>query len=159
MNTGEHEEGQSTCLKRKKGNSTQALIENESDNAMFRTPAICRATNGKLLSNKGGRSILEEHLNESSEEEPHANQEPSRENDVIIDLSSRDEVVEAIKYLKDNKAAGSDSIALKSGRPSLVNTLNEMIQQVWIGESYCVQCTRRAINLTARIIAASAYLM
>jgi Na+-translocating ferredoxin:NAD+ oxidoreductase RnfC subunit len=117
MNTGEHEEGQSTCLKRKKGNSTQAL------------------------------------------EEPHANQEPSRENDVIIDLSSRDEVVEAIKYLKDNKAAGSDSIALKSGRPSLVNTLKEMIQQVWIGERYCVQCTRRAINLTARIIAASAYLM
>jgi hypothetical protein len=40
-----------------------------------------------------------------------------------------------------------------------VNTLKEMIQQVWIGERYCVQCTRRAINLTARIIAASAYLM
>jgi hypothetical protein len=53
-------------------------------------------------------------------------------------LPSRDEIVEAIKYLKDNKAAGSELIVaelLKSGRPSLVNALNEMIQQVWIGES------------------------
>jgi hypothetical protein len=81
---------------------------------------------------------FELHLNNHSEEEPHANQEPMRENDAIIDLPSRDENVEAIKYLKDNKAAGSDSIAaklLKSGGPSLVNTLNKMIQQVWIGES------------------------
>jgi hypothetical protein len=29
------------------------------------------------------------HLNESSEEEPHTNQEPLRENDVFIDLPSR----------------------------------------------------------------------
>jgi hypothetical protein len=70
-------------------------------------------------------------------------------------LPSRDEIVEAIKYLKDNKAAGSDSIAaelLKSGGPSLLNAFNKMIQQVWIGETlpeswtegprgFCVQCT------------------
>jgi hypothetical protein len=65
----------------------------------------------------------------------HANQEPSRDNDVIIDLPSRHKIVETIKYLKDNKAAASDSIAaelLKSGRPSLMNALNEVIQQVWI---------------------------
>jgi hypothetical protein len=43
---------------------------------------------------------------------------------------SRNEIVEAIKYLKDNKAAGSESIAAE-----LVNALNEMIQQVWIGET------------------------
>jgi hypothetical protein len=45
-------------------------------------------------------------------------------------MSSRDEIVEAIKYLKDNKAAGSYSISaelLKNGGPSLVNALNEMI--------------------------------
>jgi hypothetical protein len=53
-------------------------------------------------------------------------------------LSSRDEIVEAIKYLKDNKAASLDSIAaelLKNGGPSLVNALNKMTQQVWIGET------------------------
>jgi hypothetical protein len=43
-----------------------------------------------------------------------------------------------------------------------VNALNEMIQQVWIGETlylrswteglYCVQCTKRAINLIGRNI-------
>jgi hypothetical protein len=41
-----------------------------------------------------------------------------------------DEIIEVIKYLKDNKAAVSDSVAaelLKSGGPSLMNTLNEMI--------------------------------
>jgi hypothetical protein len=52
-------------------------------------------------------------------------------------LLSRDEIVEAIKYLKNNKAAGSDSIAaelLKSRGSSLVNALNEMVQHVWIRE-------------------------
>jgi hypothetical protein len=53
----------------------------------------------------------------------------------VGDLSSRDEIVENLKY---NKAAGSDSIVaelLKSDGPSLVNALNEMIQQVWLGET------------------------
>jgi hypothetical protein len=48
-------------------------------------------------------------------------------------LPSRDGSVEAIKYMKDNKAAGSDSITaelLKSVGPSLVKALNEMIQQI-----------------------------
>jgi hypothetical protein len=47
-------------------------------------------------------------------------------------------ISQAIKYRKYNKAAGSDSIVaelLKSDGPSLVNALNEMIQQVWLGET------------------------
>jgi hypothetical protein len=70
---------------------------------------------------------FEQHLNESFEEEPHTNQEPTRDIYVIFDLPSLDEIVEAIKYLKDIKAAGSDSILaelLKSGEPSLVDALN-----------------------------------
>jgi hypothetical protein len=77
-------------------------------------------------------------FNESSEEEPNAYLEPPRESDVTIDMPSRDKTVEIIKYLKNNKAAGSKSIAaelLKGGGPSLVNALNEMIQQVWIGKT------------------------
>jgi hypothetical protein len=70
--------------------------------------------NGALLTNNDEvlstwKEYSEQHLNESSEEEPHTNQEPPKEKDVIIDLSSRDEIVEAIKYLKDNKGASSDS--------------------------------------------------
>jgi hypothetical protein len=45
-------------------------------------------------------------------------------------MSSRDEIVEATIYLKDNKVASSYSIAtelLKNGGPSLVNALNEII--------------------------------
>jgi hypothetical protein len=117
--------------------------------------AMCRATNGHLLTNK----FFEQNLNESSEEEPHTNQEPPRENDVIIDLPSRCEIVEVI----NNKAAGLDSAELlKSGRPSLVNALNKMIQQVWIGETLPESCTDGVLcpvykNLIAKIIAASAF--
>jgi hypothetical protein len=50
------------------------------------------------------KEYFEQYLNESSEEEPHVNQEPPRKNDVNIDLPSRDEIVEAIIYLQDNKA-------------------------------------------------------
>jgi hypothetical protein len=53
-------------------------------------------------------------------------------------MPNREQTVETIEYLKDNKGAGSESIAaeqLKSGGPSLVNALNEMIQQIWIGET------------------------
>jgi hypothetical protein len=95
---------------------------------------MCQATNGQLLTNKDQVLLRWK----SSEEEPPTNQETPKENYVIIDMPNRDEIVEAMKYLKDNKAAGSYSIAaelLKSGEPSLVNALNEMIQQVWIGET------------------------
>jgi hypothetical protein len=93
-------------------------------------PAVpmCRATNGQLLTNNNNDQVLsrwkeyfEQHLNECSEEDPHA-----RENDVIIDLPSWDEIVEARKNMKDNKAAGLDSIAaelLKGGRSSMANPI------------------------------------
>jgi hypothetical protein len=98
---------------------------------------MCRDTNGQLLTNKDQvlsrwKEYFEQHLNRSSEEEPYANQEPTRENDdVNINVPSSGEIFEAIEYLKDNKAASSDSIAadlFKSGGPSLVNALNEMIK-------------------------------
>jgi hypothetical protein len=65
-----------------------------------------------------------------------------------------------LKYLKNNKAAGTNSIAaelLKNGGPNLVDAV---IQQAWTSETlprswiveYCVQCTRRAINSIIKTI-------
>jgi hypothetical protein len=57
---------------------------------------------------------------------------------VDIDLPSREEIEGALKYLKNNKAAGADSIAaelLKNGGPNLVNVLHAVIQQAWTGET------------------------
>jgi hypothetical protein len=45
-------------------------------------------------------------------------------------LPSREEIERALKYLKNNKAAGGDSIAvelLKYGGPSLVDELHAVI--------------------------------
>jgi hypothetical protein len=61
-----------------------------------------------------------------------------------------------LKYLKNNKAAGSDSIAaklMKNCGPYLVDALHAVIQQAWTSETlpksltegYRVQCTKRAI--------------
>jgi hypothetical protein len=52
-------------------------------------------------------------------------------------LPGCDKTVEALKYLKDNKEAGSNSITvelLKNGGQSLMNALNNMTQQIWIGK-------------------------
>jgi hypothetical protein len=49
-------------------------------------------------------------------------------------LQRREEIEEALKYLKKNKAAGADSIAaelLKNGELNLVDALHEVIQQAW----------------------------
>jgi hypothetical protein len=43
-----------------------------------------------------------------------------------------------LKYLKNNKAAGADSIAaqlLKNGRPNLVDALHAVVRQAWTGET------------------------
>jgi hypothetical protein len=51
---------------------------------------------------------------------------------VDIDLLSREEIEGALKYLKNNKAAGVDSIAaalLKNGGSNVVDELHEVIQQ------------------------------
>jgi hypothetical protein len=111
---------------------------------------MCGAKNGELLTNKNQvlarwKEHFEEHLNEGSESE-----QPTRPEG-------------ALKYLKNNKAAGADSIAaelLKNGGPSLVDALHAVIQQAWTGETlprswprgYFVQCTRKAINSIVRTI-------
>jgi hypothetical protein len=49
---------------------------------------------------------------------------------VDIDLPSREEIEASLKYLKNNKAAGADSIAaelLKNGGPNLVDALHAVI--------------------------------
>jgi hypothetical protein len=61
-----------------------------------------------------------------------------RDDGVDIDLSSREEMQGALKYLQNNKAAGADSIAaelLKYGGPNLVNALHAVIQQAWTSET------------------------
>jgi hypothetical protein len=89
-----------------------------------------------------------------------------RDDGVDIDLPSREEIEGALNYLKNNKAAGADSIAaelLKNGGPNLVDALHEVIQQAWASEKlprswtervlcYCVQCTKRAIKSIVRTI-------
>jgi hypothetical protein len=57
---------------------------------------------------------------------------------VDIDLPNREQIERALKYLKNNKAAGADSIAaelLKNGGPNLVVALHAVIQQAWTGET------------------------
>jgi hypothetical protein len=50
-------------------------------------------------------------LNEGSESEQLTRSVDLRDDGVEIDLPSRDEIGGALKYLKNNKAAGADSIA------------------------------------------------
>jgi hypothetical protein len=60
-----------------------------------------------------------------------------RDDGVDIDLPSREEIEGALKYLKNNKAAGAGSIAaelLKNGGPYLVDALHEVIQHAWTCE-------------------------
>jgi hypothetical protein len=57
---------------------------------------------------------------------------------VDIDLPSREEIEGALKYLKNNKAPGADSIEaelLKDGGPNLVDALHAVIQQAWTSET------------------------
>jgi hypothetical protein len=54
---------------------------------------------------------FEEHLNEGSESEQPKRPVDLRDDGVDIDLPSREEIEGPLKYLKNNKAAGADSIA------------------------------------------------
>jgi hypothetical protein len=72
---------------------------------------MCRAKNGNLLTNKnqvlaGWKEHFEEHLNEGSESEQPTRPVNLRDDGVETDLSSREKIEEALKYLKNNKAAG-----------------------------------------------------
>jgi hypothetical protein len=61
-----------------------------------------------------------------------------RDDGVDIDLPSCGVIERALKYLKNNKVAGADSIAaelLKNGEPNLVDALHAVIQQAWTDET------------------------
>jgi hypothetical protein len=81
---------------------------------------------------------FEEHLNEGSESKQPTRPVDLRDDGNAIDLPSLEEIEGALKYLKNNKAAGADSIAaelLKNGGPNLVDALHAVIQQAWTGET------------------------
>jgi hypothetical protein len=100
---------------------------------------MCRAKIEELLSNKNQvlarwKEHFEEHLNEVFNLEQPTHPVNLRDDGVDIDLPSREEIEEALKYLKNNK----DSIAaelLKNGGPYLVDTLHKVIQQGWTRET------------------------
>jgi hypothetical protein len=104
---------------------------------------MCRAKNGELLTNKHQvlarwKEHFEEHLNEGSESEPPTRPVDLRDDGVDIDLPCRGEIEGALKYLKNKKALGADSIAaefLKNGGPNLVDALHAVIQHVWTSET------------------------
>jgi hypothetical protein len=81
---------------------------------------------------------FEEHLNEGSESEKPTRPVDLRDDEVDIGSPSREEIERALKYLKNNKAAGADSIAaelLKNDGPNLVDALHAVIQQAWTSET------------------------
>jgi hypothetical protein len=97
---------------------------------------LCRAKNGELFTNKNEvlvrwKEHFEEHLNEGSESKQPTRPVDLRDDGVDFDLPSRKEIEWALKYLKNNKAAGADSIAaelLNNGGPNLVDALHAVIQ-------------------------------
>jgi hypothetical protein len=69
-------------------------------------------------------------LNEASKSEQPTRPVDLRDDGVDIDLPSHGEIEGALKYLKNNKAAGADYIAtelLKNGGPNLVDALHAVI--------------------------------
>jgi hypothetical protein len=71
-------------------------------------------------------------LNEGSKFEQPTRPVELRDDGVDIDFTSREEIEGALKYLKNNKAAGTNFIAaklLKNGGPNLVDALHAVIQQ------------------------------
>jgi hypothetical protein len=98
---------------------------------------------GELLTNKNHvlarwKEHFEEQFNEGSESEQPTLPVDFRDDRVDIDLSSREEIEGVLKYLKNNRAAGADSIAaelLKNVKPYLVDALHEVIQQAWSSET------------------------
>jgi hypothetical protein len=73
---------------------------------------------------------FEEHLNEGFESEQTTRSVDLRDDRVDIDLPSFEKIEEALKYLKNNKVAGTDSIVaelLKNGGPNLVGALHDVI--------------------------------
>ena len=115
--------------------------------------AMCRAKNGDLLTNKDEvlarwKEHFEQHLNDGAEHDQPPNEVDLADDGVQIDLPSREEIEGALKYLKNNKAAGSDSISaelLKHSGPNLVEALHDMIQQAWTSEPPTGRLDQRGI--------------
>jgi hypothetical protein len=73
-------------------------------------------------------------LNEGTDSEQPTLPVDLRDDGVDIDLPSREDIEGAMKYLKNNKAAGADSIVaelLKNDGPNLVDALHDVVQQAW----------------------------
>jgi hypothetical protein len=69
------------------------------------------------------RKNFEDHLKEAMEQPTRL----SRDDGVDIDLPNREEIEGQLKYLKNNKTAGANSIAaelLRNGGPNLVDALH-----------------------------------
>jgi hypothetical protein len=78
--------------------------------------AMCRAKNGELITKKNQllarwKEHFEKYLNKGYESEQPTRPVDLRDDGVDIDLPSREEIEGAPNYLKNNKAAGADSIA------------------------------------------------
>jgi hypothetical protein len=85
---------------------------------------MCWTKNGKVLTNKnqvlaGWKEYFEEHLNEGSKLEQPSRSVDLRDDGVDIDLPTREDIEGTLKYLKNSKAAGADSIAAE-----LLKTVN-----------------------------------
>jgi hypothetical protein len=81
-----------------------------------------------------------EHLNEGSELEQPTRSVDLKDNGVDIVLPRREEIEGTLKYLKNNKAAGAESIAaelLKNGGPNLVDALHETLPRSWTEGVLC----------------------
>jgi hypothetical protein len=114
---------------------------------------MCRAKNRELLTSKNQvlarwKDHFEEHLNEGSDSEQPSRPVDLRDDGIDINLSSREEIEGALKYLKSNKATSADSIAaelLKNGGPYLVDALHAVIQQAWTSETLPRSWTKRVL--------------
>jgi Reverse transcriptase (RNA-dependent DNA polymerase) len=106
--------------------------------------SMCRKKNGELVCDLNG--VLErwkEHFNEllnaGTDDRQAAQSRHSYESDDGKEFSepSRQEVVDAISRLKNNKAPGDDALSgelFKAGSASLVDTLHELILRCWSDE-------------------------
>jgi hypothetical protein len=73
---------------------------------------MCRAKNGELLTKKDQvlsrwKENFEQHLNEIKERDQPPNQVDFRDDGVEIDLTSREEIENALNYLKNKMVDGA----------------------------------------------------
>ena len=113
---------------------------------------ICRDKEGNLLVNKTDvlsrwRDHFDNLLNGNESESERA--EVLLENDdIAVDPPTKEEVYEAVKSLKNSKAAGPDGIPaelLKHAGDSLITILHEVILSIWTNESLPLQWMEGAL--------------